>query len=341
MSQIRIGLAEHAGGTVEQAGAILQVEDLRVAFKGQGSLFKKAPDVKAVDGVTFHINPSEVFSIVGESGSGKTTIARCIMGFAKPTSGIIKFDSADVSKLSGGTLTEYRRDVQMIYQDPFGSLNPREDVYTAITNPIRALRGEKESLKLRERVFELLGEVGLDAPEVLDKLPHQLSGGERQRVNIARALAPRPRVLIADEPVTMVDASQRLAILSLIRDLKLRHKLTVLLITHDLATAKTMGGRMAVMYLGKFVETGSTASVLSKPHHPYSELILSAAPKRRSGEVPAYDELEISEQSEPPAVGCPFLPRCKYSTSVCKEVTPQLEEKSSSHYAACHNPRNA
>jgi len=334
MPQVQL---ENDPGTPKKS--VLHVENLRVLFKGQSSMWKKAPEIRAVDNVSFELLRSEVFSIVGESGSGKTTIARCIMGLNKPTSGRISVGSNDVAGLSGKSLLEYRRKVQMIFQDPFASLNPREDVLTAVSSPIRSLKGERNYSRLFDSTVRLLTEVGLDPSKVLHKLPHQLSGGERQRVNVARALGPDPEILIADEPVTMVDASQRLTIIHLIQELKIKRRLTVLLITHDLATAKTMGGSIAIMYLGKFVETGLVEEVLSRPNHPYTELILQAAPRRNPVGTSLYDESDLSDQLTPQA-GCSFQPRCKYSTRICEELSPELLEKSRSHSSACHNPRN-
>jgi peptide/nickel transport system ATP-binding protein len=197
-----------------------------------------------------------------------------------------------------------------------------------------------------EIVNRLLSEVGLDPEETIHKLPHQLSGGERQRVNIARALAPNPRLLIADEPITMLDASQRLNILSLLFELRAKRNLTLLLITHDLASAKIMSDRTAVMYSGKLVEIGPTSSILSRPHHPYSELILSATPRltetlqRAEDALAAASYLSGIDEKESKSQGCVFAPRCRYATKICELSEPQLEEKSRSHLAACHNALN-
>jgi oligopeptide transport system ATP-binding protein len=348
MSQIR--LAE----TRQATPPILSVNNLTVLFPGRsrGLVRRQEVPIKAVDNVNFEIRESEVFSLVGESGSGKTTTARCILALASSTTGSILYQGTDIRSFKGKSKLDYRREVQVIYQDPYGSLNSREDVFTIVSTPIERLTGVRERGKLEDTVASLLVEVGLDPGESMYKLPHQLSGGERQRVNIARALAPRPKLLIADEPVTMLDASQKLVVLSLLMDLKKTRNLTILLITHDLASARAMSDRTAIMYRGKIVEIGPTESILSKPNHPYTELILESTPRigdtillnAAATDPTTEKELEAWQESqEGEAIGqrgCVFLPRCGYSAQVCKDVEPPLEEKSSLHLAACHRPLN-
>jgi oligopeptide/dipeptide ABC transporter ATP-binding protein len=320
----------------------MSVRGLSVFFSHHtSSLLSRGQSVHAVNDVSFELFPSEIFCIVGESGSGKTTLGRCLTGLTTPTSGTIHYGNTELRSFRGKQLHNYRRDVQMIFQDPFESLNPRQTVLDAISTPIRLLTGERDSSKIMESVTRLLLEVGL-GPELTHRLPHQLSGGERQRVNIARALAPSPKVLIADEPVTMVDASQRLEILSLLLDLKSERDLSVILITHDLGSAGAMADRIGVMYLGRMVELGSAREVFSRPHHPYTELILSATPTLDTGvqlhELAAADQIG---RTEAVSKGCVFRPRCKYSTEICLEVVPGLESKSGhQHLAACHNALN-
>jgi peptide/nickel transport system ATP-binding protein len=259
---------------------LVKVSDLHVSFSHQFSFFGSSRSkIHAVDGVSFEIYKSEIFSLVGESGSGKTTTARCIMKNTNPISGSILYDNLDVINLTGKQLLEYRKQVQMIYQDPYESLNPRQNVMATISIPIRRLLGETDEHKIRETVFGLLSEVGLPPDSFINKLPHQLSGGERQRVNIARALAPSPSLLLADEPLTMLDASQRLNILSLLLRIKSKRDLTILLITHDLASAKVMSDRTAIMQKGKIVEIGPTSEVLTQPKNEYTQLILSSTPR--------------------------------------------------------------
>src|SRR5579875_1285271 len=255
---------------------LVEVSNLNVVFsKKQGTFRKRAPRVHAVRDVSLRICKSEILSLVGESGSGKTTMAKCLMGLLRPTGGSIRYGGRDVTAFGERELIEYWHDVQMIYQDPFESLYPRFDVLTTLSIPIRRLAGTTDTSKIRDAASSLIEEVGLDPQEVLQKLPHQLSGGERQRVSIAKALAPNPKLLIADEPITMLDASQRLNILSLLMELKETRKLTILLITHDLASTKILSDRTAIMYLGRLVAIGPTLPMLSNPHHPYAELILS------------------------------------------------------------------
>jgi oligopeptide/dipeptide ABC transporter ATP-binding protein len=317
---------------------ILKVSHLSVFFSKGSSLFARGQGVRAVNDVSFELFPSEVFCLVGESGSGKTTLGRCLTGLTPPTSGSIHYGDRELHKFRGKELHDYRRDVQMIFQDPFDSLDPRQTVFETVSTPLRLLSGEKDQAKISETVLRLVSEVGLDPNMVLQRLPHQLSGGERQRVNIARALAPSPKVLVADEPVTMVDASQRLEILSLLLDLKSERNLSVILVTHDLASARAMADRIAVMYLGRLVELGSARDVFSNPHHPYTELILSATPTLDSGvqltDLTAADQIGKIEMV---SKGCVFRPRCKYATSICSESEPKFETKSSYHLAACHN----
>jgi peptide/nickel transport system ATP-binding protein len=325
----------------------LEVSNLRVKFtKLLSALRRTKSTINAVDDVSFHLYESEVLSVVGESGSGKTTIAKCILGLIAPTLGSIKYNGAEVTRLKGRELKDYRRSVQVIYQDPFESLSPRLDVCTTLSIPIRRLTDETDEGRILERVNHLLSEVGLDPKETIHKLPHQLSGGERQRINIARALAPNPKLLVADEPITMLDASQRLNILSLLTELKTKRDFTLLLITHDLASAKIMSDRTAVMYSGKLVEIGPTQALLSRPHHPYTELILNATPRLTETTQAAREALSAAgytsgiEESQGKRAGCVFAPRCKYVTTICKETEPPLLAKSPSHFAACHNSLN-
>jgi oligopeptide/dipeptide ABC transporter ATP-binding protein len=321
---------------------LLEVKDLSVSFARSGAIFRRPEtEIKAVDKVSFEVKESEFLSVVGESGSGKSTIARCIMGLIHPTSGSIKFRGNEVSRLKGKEFLTYWREVQMVFQDPFGSLNPRDTVFQTIATPITQLTGEKNHSKIQETVIDSIQEVGLDPEYVMHRLPHQLSGGERQRVNVARALVSNPKLLIADEPVTMLDAAQRLNVLSLLMELKTRRKLTVVMITHDLASAKVTSDRSIVIYLGKVVEEGKTSEILSAPHHPYVELIASSTPKLHTKE--SYDRrnsVNTIEESAKITKGCVFRPRCKYATTICETTEPKLQDISPGHPAACHNPLN-
>ncbi|MDA4129972.1 MAG: ABC transporter ATP-binding protein [Thaumarchaeota archaeon] len=338
MSQIQLS---NSGEPQQQRSPIIQISNLQVTFTRRLSLFRRSESiVRAVDNLSLDIYDSEILSLVGESGSGKTTVARCLMGLTVPTGGSIKYQGAEVSKLDRDKRMSYLKSVQIIFQDPFESLYPRFDVYSALSVPIRQLRGEKNSEEIQVIISDLLRDVGLDPEETMHKLPHQLSGGERQRVCIAKALASNPKVLIADEPITMLDASHRLNILNLLLDLKAKRNLTLLLITHDLASAKYMSDRIAVLYRGKLVEIGPTNAILTRPHHPYTELILNSTPRLRRGEKTTVDYTTIIEELSSDRNGCVFFPRCSYSTAECKNIEPMLLEKSKEHLAACHNALN-
>ncbi|MGI0080022.1 MAG: ABC transporter ATP-binding protein, partial [Nitrososphaerales archaeon] len=281
--------------------------------------------------------------VVGETGSGKTTLARCILALTTPDSGSIKCLGADVARLNGEALRRYRQRVQIVYQDPYESLNPYQDVHKIVSTPIQLLLKEHDRGRIEERVSNVLSDVGLDQNEVMRRYPHQLSGGQRQRVNIARALAPEPELLIADEPITMLDAEQRLNILSLLRSLKDSRKLTVLMITHDLASARLTSDRIIVMYLGKIVETGPTREVVSQPHHPYVELVLDAAPRPQADSLGKDDFYELPSMEDSLMQlkgGCVFAPRCKYAAKLCEDVEPKLTGISAGRQVACHYPTN-
>ena len=319
---------------------ILQVRDLWITFKRLGGGIGPR-NVNAVKDVSFDLGESEIFSVVGESGSGKTTLGKGIARLVPPTKGSILYKGNNVMKLRGEELRKYRADVQMVFQDPFGSLNPRYDVLTTVSEPLQNLSHLNDPTELKEIVGNLLEEVGLDSERVLTRYPHQLSGGERQRVNIARAIASEPKILIADEPITMLDAEQRLSVLSLLMDLKSKRRLSVLFITHDLASAKLVSDRIMVMYLGKIVESGDTEAVLTKPHHPYAEVILKAMPTLHTYADAVQRELKIAMRDDFVGKGCAFRPKCAYANEKCAEIEPSLVEITRSHYAACHWPLNS
>ncbi len=339
MSQVRLN--ERTANDI--AEPILQITHLTVKFKKTQGRFRKFQTViKAVDDVSFGLRKSEIVSVVGESGSGKTTLSRCILCLVPPSSGSVRFMGKEITGLKGTELKEYRKSVQIVFQDPFESLNARLDVLSTLATPLRELVGERRKERIVDKASKLLREVGLVPEEVLLKYPHQLSGGEKQRINIARALAPDPKILVADEPITMLDAEQKLNVLSLLLNLKRQRNLTILMITHDLASASVMSDQTMVMYHGKIVEVGESDVILSRPHHPYVQQILRATP---SLEVPLNEEFEKSfrswkESDVPPKIGCAYFPRCAYATEICQKEQPPLNEKSKSHYAACHNPLN-
>jgi oligopeptide/dipeptide ABC transporter ATP-binding protein len=339
MSQVQLDPKDTNVG--ESNSPLLVVKDLAVHFKTTSGLFHRRENViKAVNRVSFSVDKSELVAIVGESGSGKTTLGKCIMGLVRPTSGSIVLNGVDNTKIKGKDMRQFRKDVQMIYQDPFESLTPRMNVHDTLAIPLIELLGMKDKGQITARVRELLNETGLDPGEVMYRFPHQLSGGQRQRVNIARALAPDPKLLIADEPITMLDAAQRVNILFLLSELQRKRNLSMLLITHDLGSANLICKRIIVMYLGKVVEVGDLHTILTQPKHPYVELILDAMPSLTSKNPYEGQSLTWIEDSLHLQKGCVFQPRCKYATAICKEDMPPLTMKAESDYAACYCPIN-
>jgi oligopeptide/dipeptide ABC transporter ATP-binding protein len=359
VSQIRldeVNYRQNKQATTGEAAAaepLIEVKNLGVIFsKEVGFLGHGKKTTEAVNGVSFELYPSETLSLIGESGSGKTTVARCITLLEHPTTGTIKYCGKDLGSIEGKERRDFRKQVQMVFQDPFQALNPFLNVSDFLGVSIRHLLGVRERNKIIQTERALLDEVGLVADEILPKFQHELSGGEMQRVNIARALASRPRVLVADEPVSMLDAPQRLKTLDLLLDLQKNRDLSILMITHDLAVAQVMGGRTAVMYLGKLCEIGPTNEILLSPRHPYTELLLSAAPSARdlfgintrdpelgdeSSRGVAAGSLTI-EGSKRLTQGCSFRNRCRYSTTICAEQSPALTPTSDRHAVACYNP---
>ena len=293
--------------------------------------------VKAVDGVSLDIKRGEVFGLVGESGSGKTTVGRLALRLLEPTNGKVIFDKIDLSTLSVEELRLLRARMQVIFQDPMASLNPRMTVLDAISHPLQIHQPEK--LKDKESIISaILDDVGLSPPEIfLNKYPHQLSGGQRQRVVIARALVTEPDLILADEPIAMADVSVRALLLELMITLKDEHNLTYLFITHDLATAKYICDRIGVMYLGKLVEVSDLSSVYGNPLHPYTQALMAAVPIpdplcRRNQPLPRG---EIPSPINPPP-GCHFHPRCPYAESICGQDEPELREIEPGHTVSCH-----
>jgi oligopeptide/dipeptide ABC transporter ATP-binding protein len=311
--------ARHVGDEAVASTAILGARDLRVVFGGR---------VRAVDGVNLEVDSGEIVALVGESGCGKTTLARTLLGLEKPTSGEVVFEGRP---LDYRRLKDYRRQVQLVLQDPLGALNPRHTVYDAVAEGLRVHRvqGDEEAL-----VAEALSKAGLRPPEKFFlRYPHELSGGQRQRVVIAGALALEPRVLIADEPVSSLDASVRGEILALLQRLRTELGLTVLVVTHDLGLAWNIADRVAVMYLGRIVEVGRTAQVLQSPQHPYTQALLSVVP-----DVGRTDQIVLQGEAPDPAripSGCRFHPRCPVVLEECTTVTLPILGLESGHHAAC------
>lgn len=320
---------------------LLDIKNLKVYFPiYQGGFFKrKVEDLKAVDGVDLNIGQGEVTGLVGESGCGKSTVARAVMCLTGTTSGSIRLEGDELNKLSPKKLKSKRPEFQMIFQDPFSSLNPRMTVFSILSEPLLYHRMVKKS-ELTDTLSTLLREVGL-SPRDMGKYPHEFSGGQLQRIAIAKALSLRPKLIIADEPVSALDVSIRSQILNLLVRLIKEYSLTLLFISHDLSVIRHISDRIAVMYLGKIVETGTNEQVYSHPVHPYTEALLSAVP------VPDPDKEKIRERvmlkGEPPSPinppeGCSFHPRCLYAQDKCSGITPELELKENGQLAACHFP---
>ena len=328
--------------TIESQNAsetLLSVQDLKVYFEASRGLLTPKKYVKAVDGISFEVAPGETLALVGESGCGKTTTARTIVRLVKPTSGKIIFGGTDITSLSGADIKRYRRQVQYIFQDPYESLNPRQTIFDAIATPIKIHRLVPDKVSLTRRVYELLESVNLEPKLVEDKYPFQLSGGQRQRVNIARALSTRPELIIADEPVSMLDVSLRTGTLQLLERLKHEYGLTFVMITHDMAVARQVSDRIAVMYLGRMVEIGKSSDVIDRPIHPYTRMLLEATPELIKTKVENKVRFSTTEATIGSAMnlpsGCRFNPRCKYAIAKCKTDEPSLLQREMNHFAAC------
>jgi peptide/nickel transport system ATP-binding protein len=321
---------------------LIEVRDLVKHFPlTRGIIFQKQIGaVHAVDGVSFDVVQGEALGIVGETGCGKTTTARLIMRLLDPTSGTIRYDGSDISGLPRRRLKSLRREMQIIFQDPYSSLNPRKTVGSIIAEPF-AIHGLEEGKQTRKRaVQELMEQVGLN-PEHFNRYPHEFSGGQRQRIGVARAIALKPKLIIADEPVSALDVSIQAQILNLLRSLQQQLGLTLILIAHDLSVVRHMCDRVAVMYLGKVVELAENEDLYQRPRHPYTGALLSAVPvpdpvlaAARRREVPPGD---VPSPTNPPQA-CRFHPRCPKAQDVCAQVEPPLEAKGRSTIAACHFP---
>jgi oligopeptide transport system ATP-binding protein len=335
MSQV---LATDASTPVGPGEPILRVEGLVKHFPTDRGLMSSGAVVHAVDSVDLEVHPGEVLAVVGESGSGKSTLARCVLRLIDPTAGRIVFDGRDVSGQTGSDLTWFRRQVQPVFQDPFSSIDPRWRVGRSIAESLDAFRiGTKA--ERRDRVMDLLERVGLD-PSFARRHPHELSGGQRQRVGIAAALAPEPRLIVADEPVSALDVSVQAQVLNLLADLQRDLELAVLFVAHDLAVVEHISHRTAVMYLGKIVETGPTGAVFRDPRHPYTKALLDAIPHPDPGQRLAGSMLEgeIPSPIAPPS-GCRFRTRCPVAIERCVTDEPEMTLFGAGHTAACHVAR--
>jgi peptide/nickel transport system ATP-binding protein len=320
---------------------LLDVRGVKMHFPiRRGFLQKVVGHVRAVDDVSFRLYEGETLALVGESGCGKTTTSRCILRALNPTAGSILFRDAagntvDIATLSKSQLKPLRRQMQMIFQDPFSSLNPRMTLLDIVGEPL-LVNGVRSARERQERVAELLRVVGL-RPEYMQRFPHAFSGGQRQRIGIARALALRPRLIVADEPVSALDVSVQAQVLNLMLDLQDQLKLTYLFVAHDLSVVKHISDRVAVMYVGKLVELAPNRKLFAAPRHPYTEALLSAVPKPdpRLRAQRIILQGDVADPSNPPS-GCYFHPRCRYAIERCKVETPTLQEVEPGHFAACH-----
>ncbi|WP_370375292.1 ABC transporter ATP-binding protein [Streptomyces laculatispora] len=323
---------------------LLRVEGLVKHFPiRRGLLGRQTAAVKAVDGIDFEVYPGETLGVVGESGCGKSTMGRLITRLIEPTGGKVEFEGRDITHLSMGKMRPMRRDVQMIFQDPYSSLNPRHTIGTIVSAPFR-LQGVEPEGGLKNHVQELLQLVGL-SPEHYNRYPHEFSGGQRQRIGIARALALRPKLVVADEPVSALDVSIQAQVVNLLDDLQDELGLTYVIIAHDLSVIRHVSDRIAVMYLGKIVELTDRKSLYSAPMHPYTKALMSAVPvpdPRRRGLKSERILLkgDVPSPISPPS-GCRFHTRCWKATEVCKTQEPPLIALKTGHQVACHHPENA
>jgi peptide/nickel transport system ATP-binding protein len=333
--------ATAAPATARADGALLEVRDLVKHFPIKvGIVFdREIGRVRAVDGVSLDVAQGETLGLVGESGCGKSTLCRTILQLLQPTSGSVRFDGREIVGLRGRKLQPLRRQMQMIFQDPYASLNPRKRVGDIVGDPLR-LHGLASGQELKRQVQELLERVGL-GPEHYGRFPHEFSGGQRQRIGIARALALRPKLIIADEPVSALDVSIQAQIINLLDELQDEFKLTYIFVAHDLGVIRHVSDRIAVMYLGKVVEIGPAEEVYSNPIHPYTLSLLASLPipdpKANRAREPMVLEGDLPSPANPPA-GCRFHTRCPYATEICSEVEPELVHYGHGHWAACHHP---
>jgi oligopeptide/dipeptide ABC transporter ATP-binding protein len=323
-------------------GPLLEVKHLKKYFPiRKGLLQREVARVHAVDDVSFAVRAGETLGLVGESGCGKSTLGRTIVRLLEPTSGQIGFRGRAIESLGAGKLRPLRREMQMVFQDPYASLNPRKRVGSIVGDPLK-IHGIGDAKARKAQVEQLLETVGL-SPEHFNRFPHEFSGGQRQRIGIARALALRPKLIVADEPVSALDVSIQAQMLNLLEELQEEFNLTYIFIAHDLGVVRHVSDRIAVMYLGKLVEVSPAEELYERPIMPYTEALLSAVPIPDPDLARARERIvlegDVPSPINPPS-GCRFHPRCRYATQVCKEVEPPLADYGNGHLAACHHPLN-
>nr|WP_316650643.1 ABC transporter ATP-binding protein [uncultured Gellertiella sp.] len=324
--------------SVNPAAAVIELDEVNKDYL-LGGLLQKTTQMRALSGISLKLHAGRAVAMVGESGSGKSTTARLISRVTPPSSGDIRFEGRSVLSLDRRQASLYRRQVQMIFQDPFGSLNPALSIGHHIERPIQIHRPELSRAEVREQSMALLDQVGLrPSADYLQRRPHELSGGQRQRVAIARALSVNPSVLLADEPTSMLDVSVRLGILNLLQDTKERQNVAVLYITHDIATARYFAEETAVLYAGHIVEQASSETITERPAHPYTQLLIASVPNpakriqpsgaRRAADIPLW-----TAQSR----GCPFVARCPRASAICRETMPSPTRIDETHVVSCHH----
>ena len=315
---------------------LLSVRDLKMYFPVGGSLFSKKKTLKAVDGVSFDLYAGETFGLVGESGCGKTTVGRTIVRLYNPTSGQILFGGTDIAPLSEKEVQPYRNRMQMIFQDPYASLNPRMTVSSIIGEPLR-YQGVPQK-EIDARVRELVDCVGLK-PDHLNRYPHEFSGGQRQRIGIARALAGKPEFIVCDEPISALDVSIQAQIINMLEELQERLGITYLFVSHDLSMVRHISHRVAVMYLGHIVEMAPVRELYANARHPYTQALMSAVPVADPDAAEKAQRIvlqgDVPQPIDPPS-GCAFRTRCPYADKCCAEQTPALRDLGNGHLAACH-----
>ncbi|WP_326720528.1 dipeptide ABC transporter ATP-binding protein [Streptomyces sp. NBC_00243] len=334
----------HQAAAPDDREVLLRVQGLKKHFPiRKGVLQRQVAAVKAVDGIDFEVRKGETLGVVGESGCGKSTMGRVITRLQDPTGGTIEFEGQDITRLGAGKMRPLRRDIQMIFQDPYGSLNPRHTIGSIVSAPFR-LQGVEPEGGVKKEVQRLLELVGL-SPEHFNRYPHEFSGGQRQRIGIARALALKPKLVVADEPVSALDVSIQAQVVNLMDDLQSELGLTYVIIAHDLSVVRHVSDRIAVMYLGKIVELADRTSLYEAPMHPYTKALMSAVPvpdpKRRGAKS---DRIllkgDVPSPISPPS-GCRFHTRCWKATAICKTAEPPLIELKPGQQVACHHPENA
>ncbi|NLL45621.1 MAG: ABC transporter ATP-binding protein [Clostridiales bacterium] len=318
---------------------LLQVEGLKVYFPTKNKVNGEPVVVKAVDDISFTVKEGETFGLVGESGCGKTTAGKAILRVLNPTDGKVIYKGRDIAKMPMREIKTIRRELQLIFQDPYSSLDPRQSVYSILKEAIVCDRKRHSASEIQERVEDLLRHVELDL-SMSDRYPHEMSGGQRQRLGIARALACNPKLIVCDEPVSALDVSIQAQIINLFEELQSKLGLTYIFIAHDLAVVRHIASRIGIMYLGNVVELMESRELFNNSQHPYTKALLSAVPT-----VDYYEEKNrkrILLEGEVPSPlrvpkGCPFNPRCPKATAICREQKPELRETSSNHFTACHN----